>query len=493
MRHQFQQAFRLSFVRIIIAAALLVAVLPDRVMAQQDDTPVSPTSFAVPQSSPNAKPSGTANYIPVWTGPKTAGNSIMYQANGDSIGVGTTTPAATLDVNGGINTSTVYNLAGTAFAFGSTSAGNAFLGFAGNATTTGGSNTASGFDALKFNSTGKHNTASGFAALESNTTGGSNTASGVGALAGNTTGNGNTASGLNALYFNNASYNTASGYAALESNTTGTDNTASGAEALLYNTTGSNNIAIGVNAALNVSAENSSNIEIGSEGSSGDSGAIRIGTSPNQSSFFAAGVSGVTTGLNDAVPVLIDSNGQLGTVSSSRRFKEDIQDMGNASEGLMRLRPVTFRYKKLFDDGSKPIQYGLIAEEVAEVYPDLVARSGDGQIETVKYQLLDPMLLNEVQRQQKEMQAQQTEIRDQKALVLTQQGQLKAQRAQLKTQQAQIAELASQVKTIQASLRVRRATRNAKLASAPIHAEAKPAPATADAGLQAGSSSRGGS
>jgi len=460
MRHQFQQAFRLSFVRIIIAAALLVAVLPDRVMAQQDDTPVSPTSFAVPQSSPNAKPSGTANYIPVWTGPKTAGNSIMYQANGDSIGVGTTTPAATLDVNGGINTSTVYNLAGTAFAFGSTSAGNAFLGFAGNATTTGGSNTASGFDALKFNSTGKHNTASGFAALESNTTGGSNTAS---------------------------------GYAALESNTTGTDNTASGAEALLYNTTGSNNIAIGVNAALNVSAENSSNIEIGSEGSSGDSGAIRIGTSPNQSSFFAAGVSGVTTGLNDAVPVLIDSNGQLGTVSSSRRFKEDIQDMGNASEGLMRLRPVTFRYKKLFDDGSKPIQYGLIAEEVAEVYPDLVARSGDGQIETVKYQLLDPMLLNEVQRQQKEMQAQQTEIRDQKALVLTQQGQLKAQRAQLKTQQAQIAELASQVKTIQASLRVRRATRNAKLASAPIHAEAKPAPATADAGLQAGSSSRGGS
>jgi hypothetical protein len=96
---------------------------------------------------------------------------------------------------------------------------------------------------------------------------------------------------------------------------------------------------------------------------------------------------------------MIDSNGQLGTVSSSRRFKEDIQDMGDASSGLMRLRPVTFRYKKPFADGSMPIEYGLIAEEVADVYPDLVAHSADGQIETVKYQVLDSMLLNEVQKQ----------------------------------------------------------------------------------------------
>jgi hypothetical protein len=97
--------------------------------------------------------------------------------------------------------------------------------------------------------------------------------------------------------------------------------------------------------------------------------------------------------------VVIDSNGQLGTVSSSRRFKEDIQDMGDASSGLLRLRPVTFRYTRAFDDGLKPVQYGLIAEEVAEVYPDLVAHSADGQIETVKYQVLDSMLLNEVQKQ----------------------------------------------------------------------------------------------
>jgi len=100
---------------------------------------------------------------------------------------------------------------------------------------------------------------------------------------------------------------------------------------------------------------------------------------------------------------MIDSNGQLGTVSSSRRFKEDIQDMGDASRDLMRLRPVTFRYKQPFADGEKPIQYGLIAEDVARVFPDLVAHSADGQIETVKYQVLAPMLLNRVQRHQQEI------------------------------------------------------------------------------------------
>ena len=109
--------------------------------------------------------------------------------------------------------------------------------------------------------------------------------------------------------------------------------------------------------------------------------------------------------------MVIDSNGQLGTVSSSRRHKEDIQDMHDASNGLMRLRPVTFPYKKAYDDGSKPIQYGLIAEEVAEVYPGLVARNADGQIETVKYQLLNPMLLNELLKQHAIIEAQKEKIR----------------------------------------------------------------------------------
>jgi hypothetical protein len=195
------------------------------------------------------------------------------------------------------------------------------------------------------------------------------------AMESNTVGNSNTAIGFNALL--NVS-NTACGYLALGSNTTGVNNTAS-------------------------------------SGSSNDNGGIRIGTQGtnpvNQTSCFAAGIRGVTTGNNDAIPVVIDSNGQLGTVSSSRRFKEDIRDMDTVSSGLMRLRPVTFRYQKPFTDGSKPIQYGLIAEEVADVYPDLVAHSANGQIETVKYQVLDSMLLNELQKEHKQVQEQGETIR----------------------------------------------------------------------------------
>jgi hypothetical protein len=180
-------------------------------------------------------------------------------------------------------------------------------------------------------------------------------------------------------------------------------NIALGLGALSVDTTGTNNIALGNLAANVVSNGNSNNIHIGSQGLAGDVNTIRIGTPGTQSSFFVAGVRGITTFNNNAIPVMIDSNGQLGTISSSRRFKEDIQDMGDASRDLMRLRPVTFRYKQPFADGSKPIQYGLIAEEVAEVYPDLVAYSADGQIETVKYQVLDSMLLNEFQHQQAEI------------------------------------------------------------------------------------------
>ena len=180
-------------------------------------------------------------------------------------------------------------------------------------------------------------------------------------------------------------------------------NIALGLGALSADTTGTNNIALGSLAANVVSNGNSNNIHIGSQGLAGDVNTIRIGTPGTQTSFFVAGVRGTATLNNNAVPVLIDSNGQLGTMSSSRRFKEDIQDMGDASRDLMQLRPVTFRYKQPFADGSKPIQYGLIAEEVAEVYPDLVAYSADGQIETVKYQVLDSMLLNEFQHQQAEI------------------------------------------------------------------------------------------
>jgi hypothetical protein len=282
-------------------------------------------------------------------------------------------------------------------------------------------NTALGTGALASNSTGDHNTATGFAALQGNITGAGNTASGAYALQNNTAGGTNTADGELALESNTTgSGNTATGFAALGANTTGAANTASGVSALGGNTTGSNNIAIGQGAGLSVSSGNSNNIHIGSSGVAGDSGAIRIGTAvpltscapcAPQTSFFVAAVRGVTTGNNNAVSVVIDSNGQLGTVNSSRRFKEDIEDMGAVSQDLMRLRPVTFRYKEPFADGSKPIQYGLIAEEVAEVYAELVAHSADGQIETVKYQVLDSMLLNELQKQHRQVEQQTAVIR----------------------------------------------------------------------------------
>jgi endosialidase-like protein/collagen triple helix repeat protein/IPT/TIG domain-containing protein len=275
--------------------------------------------------------------------------------------------------------------------------------------TTGSSNTATGNGALTRNVSGVDNTANGYYALQDNTTGNSNTASGQGALASNTTGNENTAIGDSALAFNITGVdNTAAGYYALYYNTTGNFNTACGLEALVNNSTGGSNIAIGYQAAVDVSGDNSNNIHIGSQGAFGDSGTIRIGTPGTQSSFYVAAVSGVNV---SGAAVVINSSGQLGVVSSSRRFKEDIQDMGEASSGLLRLRPVTFRYRQPFADGSKPVEYGLIAEEVAEVYPDLVVHSADGQIDTVKYQVLDSMLLNELQNEHRQIEQQAETIR----------------------------------------------------------------------------------
>ena len=259
-------------------------------------------------------------------------------------------------------------------------------------------NTASGYLALGNNTTGNNNTASGYQALGSNTTGSGNTASGLNALASNN-GSANTASGLNALYSNTTGNdNTAIGYEALSSDTGG-NNTAIGYQALANSTIGHDNIAVGYVAGDNIST-GSHNIDIGNQGSSSDgtavnSGVIRIGNSL-QTSFFAAGISGVGV---SGTAVQVDSNGQLGVILSSRRYKEDIQDMDDASSGLLRLRPVTYRYRQPYADGSKPIDYGLIAEEVADVYPDLVVKGADGQIQTVQYHKLTPMLLNEVQKE----------------------------------------------------------------------------------------------
>jgi hypothetical protein len=299
-----------------------------------------------------------------------AGDGLLFVNGAGRVGIGTTTPGSKMDVAGDINMSGSLLLQGQNV-----------LQLPGPVT--------------------DWNLAVGVTAL-SNTTGVGNTAIGAGALEFDMAGSSNTATGFDALAFNSSGVgNTATGSTALQSNTIGGGNTAAGISALFRNTTGTNNTASG----------NSNNIHIGSVGSPTDNGTIRIGGNTSfgdpvaQTQFFAAGIRGTTTGSNNAIPVVIDSNGQLGTISSSRRFKQDIQDMGDTSNGLRHLRPVTFRYQKPFADGSKPIQYGLIAEEVAEVYPDLVARSADGQIETVKYQVLDSMLLNEVQRLNKENQA----------------------------------------------------------------------------------------
>ena len=325
---------------------------------------------------------------------------MRIKSSNGNVGIGTQTPGSKLDVAGDINfTGNILYQGGTVLQLPPGSSGN---------------NLALGVQAMQNNTSGWGNTAIGHQALQSNTTGLGNTATGDEALLFNTIGQSNVATGAGALARNTeGSANIAVGVFAMNANIIGSSNTAIGGSALSTNLSGNNNnIAIGLSAATGLPGNTRNNIDIGSPGGSADSATIRIGTPGTQISFFAAGIRGITTANNDAIPVVIDSAGQLGTVSSSRRFKEDIADMGDASHELMRLRPVTFRYTEPFADGSKPIQYGLIAEEVAEVYPDLVAHSADGQIETVKYQVLDSMLLNEVQRQQDQIQRLEKENRN---------------------------------------------------------------------------------
>jgi hypothetical protein len=265
-------------------------------------------------------------------------------------------------------------------------------------------NTASGAYALENNSDGGYNTASGAYALENNSNGNENTATGYETLWNNTTGSSNTATGDGALLSNTTgTYNTAAGAGALADNTIGNNNTAIGYEAALNDATGNNNIAIGYQAAYNVSSGNSNNIHIGNLGLASDNTVIWIGTEGTQTITKIAGIYGEAIDTPNLL-VCIDGTGRLGTgncssTPSSRRFKEQIADMGDASSKLLQLRPVTFLYKPQYDDGSHALQYGLIAEEVAKLYPEMVGYDKDGQPSSVKYQSLTPMLLNEVQKQ----------------------------------------------------------------------------------------------
>ena len=212
--------------------------------------------------------------------------------------------------------------------------------------TTGGNNTATGVFALELNTTGSLNTAIGNGALWFNTTGFENTATGVNALQGNTSGINNTANGFYALNRNSTgSRNTATGFLALLNNHS-SDNTADGQNALHNNTSGSNNIALGSNAGFNLT-RGSNNIDIFDRGVAGEANTIRIGTAGTQNATFIAGISGAT--VPTGVAVIVDSSGHLGTTTSSARFKENIKPMDKASEAILALRPVSFRYKKELD------------------------------------------------------------------------------------------------------------------------------------------------
>jgi hypothetical protein len=296
--------------------------------------------------------------------------------------------------------------------------------------TTASGNTATGWQALFSNTTGDNNAANGYQALFSNTDGTSNTATGSQALLSNTTGGGNTATGFQALLSNTTSlHNTAIGYRALSSNTdsdnntaigsgalinnTGANNTAVGSLALGANTTGSNNIALGDFAGGHLTIGDY-NIDIGNSGVAGDNSTIRIGNDVGQIRTFIGGIRGVATGNDDAIPVVIDSFGQLGTTSSSCRFKTEIKPMDKASEAILALKPVTFHYKS--NVGGRP-QFGLIAEEVANVNPNLVVRDKNGEIYTVRYDAVNAMLLNEFLKEHRKVQQLESNVGRQEAII----------------------------------------------------------------------------
>lgn len=301
--------------------------------------------------------------------------------------------------------------------------------------TTGNGNTATGAFALESNTEGNRNTATGGEALDLNTTGSENTATGLFALRRNTTGNNNTASGAEALFDNDTgSGNTAVGFQALAANTTRDDNTAVGVQALLNNTS-TNNTAVGSHALRdNVNGANNTAIGIGALAGATGSGNVGLGdaaganvTTANHVVCIASFGDDVSDSCyigniafqpSDGVPVLIDANDKLGTPSSSERFKQDIRPMDKSSEALFAFKPVTFHYKKKIDPKGIS-QFGLVAEDVEKVNPDLVVRDKEGKPYSVRYDQVNAMLLNEFLKQHREVQ-------NLKATITHQQNQIQA-------------------------------------------------------------------
>jgi len=287
----------------------------------------------------------------------------------------------------------------------------------------GADNTAVGAFALN-NNTSNQNTAVGSNALVSNSLGIANTANGAFALAANTGGQANTAVGVLALSGNtNANNNTAMGDLSLSANTTGGGNTAVGSTALVNSATGSGNVALGNNAGANVSTA-SNVICIGN-----------VGKDVSNSCFIGS-IRSVQTQNANAIPVVIDSDGQLGTLSSSRRFKKDIELLDKSSEAILALKPVTFHYKT---DKTNTPQFGLIAEEVAKESPDLVVRDKNGEIYTVRYDAVNAMLLNEFLKEHNAFLQEQKKVQNLEAALATVNQRLEEQGAKIEKVSARMA------------------------------------------------------
>jgi trimeric autotransporter adhesin len=428
-------------VHLAIYSALLMLFCSALSQAQQSLASAQTSNFNTdtPAAS-NVTGTGAKDYVPLWLSKTGLGNSTIFQGAG-RIGIGTTTPAAALDVNGTVNAATGYSVGGIPFASGSLSY-NTFLGFyAGNTTMTGGSNTAVGLLAFPHNTTGTFNTTIGEASLEANTTGTENAAIGSGALELNTTGGANTASGWaslinntigsyntgtgnEALYFNTTGgFNTASGTSALQQNTTGSDNTASGYLSLLWNTTGSLNTGLGAGAGPDSKSNNLSYAT-----------AVGAGAVVSQSNALVLGGAlgsgaNVNVGIGTATPanVFTIAQGAGSAIAdgwstySSRRWKTNIQTLDDALGKVEQLRGVSYELKA---NGKHEV--GVIAEEVGAVVPEVVTWDKNGtDAQGVDYSRLTALLIEATKEQQ----------------------------ALIQQQQEQIAQLMSQVKTIQASLK----------------------------------------
>ena len=281
-------------------------------------------------------------------------------------------------------------------------------------------NIAVGAGALSHVTGGVNNVAIGFQALLNNTTGGGNIGIGTWALAASVFTSTNTAIGNTAL----------------------------------FKSTGNLNIGVGSYAGGELTTGDN-NIDIGNFGVADDSATIRIGSKGGQTRAFLAGVWGSKPGNSQAVPVVIDSNGQLGTVGSSERLKTSIKPMNRASESILALQPATFQFK---NDAEGTVQFGLIAEEVAKVNPDLVVRDTDGQIYTVRYDAVNAMLLNEFLKQNRKVQEQEATIerqqKDLQSFAAQQRKAMEAFTSRLKAQESQIRKLSVRLRTGQKPLQI---------------------------------------